>query len=115
MALPELTGDMMTMAGASPKAIAAISFLRLFEKYFDNMATNPDVNIDRMTAAMLICCPEKQQRELMWNKYTEERNAGVGTEDEAIRIVSASVHSVGDLYEYMSNAMGLNEKSTGGG
>lgn len=108
MPLPELTSDISGMAGSSPKNIAAIAILRLYERYFEYMAINPDVNVDRMTAAILISCPEKAQREEMWKRYLAEKEKQDGN------VVTASVYAVGDWYQYMSNAMGLNEKSTGG-
>jgi hypothetical protein len=107
MGMPELTSDIQGMAGSSPKNIAAIAVLRLYEKYFEYMAIHENVNVEQMTAALLICCPEKKRREEMWKTYLEQKKA-TGSE------VSASVYSVGDWYEYMSGAMGLNETSTGG-
>jgi hypothetical protein len=73
MALPEITGDLSGMAGASPKTVATISFLRLYEKYWDNMATNPDFIIDRGTAALIIACPEEEQRNRIWQSYIDEK------------------------------------------
>ena len=108
MGLPELTGDISGMAGMSPKNIAAISVLRLYEKYFDYMATSKDINIDRMTAALLICCPEEHTREELWKKYTDERDKQDGNQ------ITASVLAVGGWYQYMSFAMGLTEQSRGG-
>lgn len=96
------------MAGMSPKNIAAISVLRLYEKYFDYMATSKDINIDRMTAALLICCPEEHKREELWKKYTDERDKQDGNQ------ITASVLAVGGWYQYMSFAMGLTEQSRGG-
>jgi hypothetical protein len=107
MGLPELTSDLNDMAGSSPKTIAAVSVLRLYEKFFDYMSVNPNVNVERMTAALLISCPEKARREAMWTTYLKERDAGGE--------VNAAIYAAGEWYEYMSNAMGLNEKSTGAG
>lgn len=115
MSLPELTSDMTSMAGSSPKQIAAIAVLRLYERYFHEMATNPNVNIDRMTAAILISCPEDKQREAMWKEYCKLRDDEKTGEEQLTRVLTASVMAVGKWYQYMSNAMGLNEKSTGGG
>jgi hypothetical protein len=109
MGLPELTSDINDMAGSSPKTIAAVSVLRLYEKFFDYMSINPNVNVERMTAALLISCPEKAIRERMWKLYLKERDAPGGGE------VNAAIYAAGEWYEYMSNAMGLNEKSTGAG
>ena len=108
MAMPELTGDINDLAGSSPKNIAAIAALRLYEKYFDNMSTNPEVNVDRMTAALLISCTQTKKREEMWEKYTKAKNENGGNE------VFASVIAVGEWYEYMSESLGLSEKSVGG-
>jgi hypothetical protein len=105
MALPEITGDLAGMAGASPKTVATISFLRLYEKYWDNMATNPDFIIDRGTAALIIACPEEEQRNRIWQSYIDEK--------AKTNEVNASVIAVGKMYTYMSDAMGLYEKSTG--
>ena len=108
MGLPELTGDISGMAGMSPKNIAAISVLRLYEKYFDYMATSKDINIDRMTAALLICCPEENRRKELWDLYEKERDREGGNQ------ITASVLAVGGWYQYMSSAMGLTEQSRGG-
>jgi hypothetical protein len=107
MGMPELTSDMSSMAGLSPKKVAAIATLRMFEKYFDFMTNT--YGIEGATAALLITCTEKPQREAMWKRYTDERDKQDGN------LVTASVYSVGDWYQYQCNAMGLNEQSTGGG
>lgn len=107
MGSPDFGSDMM-MAGQSPKVIAAILTMRIYEKYFDYMASGgAEINVERMTAALLITCPEKKQRETMWKTFIDQRK-------ELDSEVAASVYAVGDWYEYMSNAMGLNEKSVGG-
>ena len=108
MGMPELTGDINDMAGSSPKNIAAIAALRLYEKYFDYMASNPEVNIDRMTAALLISCTHKTKREQMWQTYMDKKS------QDGCNEVTASVYAVGEWYEYMSNALGLNDQSVGG-
>lgn len=108
MGMPELTADMGSMAGLSPKKFAAVSILRLYEKYFDFMVEK--YGVEGATAAILISCPERNVREEMWKRYTDERDKENGGNE-----VTASVYSVGDWYQYMSDAMGLNEKSTGGG
>ena len=109
MGLPELTGDISGMAGMSPKNIAAISVLRLYEKYFDYMATGgQNINIDRMTAAILISCPEENRRNELWTIYETERDKPNGNQ------ITASVLAVGGWYQYMSFAMGLTEQSRGG-
>ena len=110
MPMPELTSDMNNMAGLSPKKVAAVAILRLYEKYFDNMAANKDVNIDRMTAAILISCPENDQRERLWKLYRDTRDKD-NNDDQ----LTASVVAVGAWYQYMSGAMGLTESSTMGG
>lgn len=108
MGMPELTGDINALAGSSPKNIAAIAALRLYEKYFDYMAVSENVNIDRLTAALLISCTEKRQREGMWEEYIKLK------ETPDLNPTTASVHAVGMWYEFMSKSLGLTEQSVGG-
>ena len=114
MVMPELTSDVASVAGMSPKKIAGLLILRLYEKFFDNMAANPDVNMDRMTAAILISCPEKAQRERLWKLYVDTRD-----EDENLpmetRVLTAAIKACGEWWQYQCNAMGLNDETTGGG
>jgi hypothetical protein len=106
MGMPEFTTDMSGMAGSSPKNIQAIAILRIYEKYWDQMATNPDFQVDRATAATIITCPDAKQRDKMWQLYL--------TEKENSNEVNASVLAIGAWYSFMADSMGLNEKSTAG-
>jgi hypothetical protein len=107
MGLPELTADISSLAGSSPKNIAAIAVLRLYEKYWEAMALDNNFNVERGTAALIICCPEANKREAIWAKFISER-------DKTGSLTTASVLAVGEWYTYMSSAMGLHEKSYGG-
>ena len=99
----------LSMAGSSPKTIAAILMMRIYEKYFDYMASGGEqINIQRMTAALIITCPEKSKREEIWQTFLTEKDKPNGNE------MSASVYAVGEWYQYMSNALGLNESTYGG-
>jgi hypothetical protein len=106
MGMPEFTTDMSGMAGSSPKNIQAIAILRIYEKYWDQMATNENFQIDRATAATIITCPDAKQRDEMWKFYTAQR--------DKTNAVDASVLAVGMWYSFMADSMGLNEKSTAG-
>jgi hypothetical protein len=115
MGMPELTGDINDFGGSSPKNIAAIAALRLYEKYFDYMSTGEHINIDRMTAALLISCTETQEREKMWNTYrTERKRLTDEGETDLTAETTASVLAVGKWYEFMSKCLGLTEQSIGG-
>ena len=115
MAMPEINGDINDMAGSSPKNIAAIAALRLYEKYFDYMAVGEHVNIDRMTAALLISCTETKQRKTLWETYLTEKKAVLDKGEEDLTAeTTASVEAVGQWYEYMSKMLGLTETSIGG-
>ena len=109
MPVTELTADISSMAGSSPKSIAAIMTLRLYEKYFDYLAHNVGggIDIDGLTAAILISCPEKTLREKMWSDYVTEK-------EKTGDVKTASVHAVGDWWTYMVDAMGLQEVTSGG-
>jgi hypothetical protein len=112
MGMPELTSDLSDMAGLSPKKVAAVAALRLYEKYVDYMAKPEGVSIDGLTAAVIISCTEEAQREAMWQAYLDERDKQDG--GSAAKF-TASVYAIGKWYQYMSNSMGLTERSTGGG
>lgn len=115
MGMPELTGDIGDLAGSSPKTIAAILTLRLYEKYFDYMAAGEKISIDKMTAALLISCTESTERKKLWDQYlTEKKRILDQGEPTASAETTASVIAVGGWYEFMSKSLGLTETSVGG-
>jgi hypothetical protein len=115
MGMPELTGDINDFAGSSPKIVAAIAALRLYEKYFDYMSTGEHINIDRMTAALLISCTDTGKRKKLWESYVSEKKKIVEDGESVVSAdTTASVLAVGDWYEYMSKSLGLTEQSIGG-
>ena len=73
------------------------------------MSMGENVNVERMIAALIVSCPEEKQRNAIWTKYINERDAPGGS------VTKAAIYAAGTWYQYMSNAMGLYEQSTGGG
>lgn len=107
MPMPELTSDMSSLVNLSPVKVARVGAVRLYEQYFDHMTTTH--GIDGATVAMIILCTEQEKRKSFWGTYTKIRDDETSQHTQQSRMLSASVQSIGDLYSYMSSAMGLSE------
>lgn len=107
MPMPELTSDMSSLVNLSPVKVARVGAVRLYEQYFDHMTLTH--GLDGATVAMIILCTEPAKRKSFWDTYIKIRDDERSEHTQESRLLSASVQSIGDLYSYMSSAMGLSE------
>lgn len=105
--MPELTSDMSSLVNLSPVKVARVAAVRLYEQYFDHMTITH--GLDGATVAMIILCTEPEKRKSFWNTYTKIRDDENSEHTQDSRLLSASIQSIGDLYSYMSSAMGLSD------
>ena len=73
---------------------------------YDPDSQKSRVNVDSATAALVSFCPNREKREFLWKFYNQVKST--------TGITTASVLTVGELVQYLSETLEFEEMSTGG-
>lgn len=105
----DLTHTNTLLGSGSPKAMYVFFLLSLCKNFFESMRDDPSPkNIDSATLALVAFCPNRAERERLFEFYTKEK------EGEQKNSLSASVKTVGELISYLSEKLEFEEEATGG-
>ena len=109
MAIPQISFDTLNTQGGKPKDYYLLEFFRLYEKYWDDITKNSgnEASIDLATGLLIGCCPHKPTRDQLWHDYVTLKN-----ESSAM---TATILTVGDLWEYLSKTLEFTEDAYGSG
>ena len=99
--------------GGSPKGLYLYFLLQQCAKHQWTLASTKEdgyVNIERSCLGLITWCPDKNKRQYLFESYQQKKQEYGGETEEAI--VSASVFVVGELVDYLNEALQFTDAST---
>jgi hypothetical protein len=105
---PTQTLTLGSTQGGSPSDVYLFFYLRLCDRFFDNIDPKNRPLLDARIAALIAFLPDKEARENIWTTYTGSTNSNP---DDTL---SASIHAVGNCIEYFAAVMDLTKVSWAG-
>jgi hypothetical protein len=102
------SGSGSTITGGSPKIIYTIFLIGLCKSHFDSMEPDKMMAVNYKTAALIAYCPSREKRDELWTMYSDE----VGDASDMSKVVSASVHAIGELMSYLNSVLEFETTST---
>jgi hypothetical protein len=94
--------------GGSPSDVYLFFYLRLCDRFFDNIDPKNRNLLDARIAALIAFLPDKSAREEIWAEYSNT------TAKDPDNTLTASIHAVGNCIEYFSSVMDLTKVSWAG-
>jgi hypothetical protein len=107
-----LTSGGGSVSGGSPKIIYTIFLIGLCKSHFEAMGSGSISIVNFKTAALIAYCPNRDKRDELWRTYSEESKMSGDPEQDMSKMVTASVHAVGELMSYLNTVLEFETVST---
>jgi hypothetical protein len=116
MALPQINLESLSAIGGKPKDFFLLEFFRLYEKYWDQMLEHPEdgTAIDAATGLLMATCPNRKTREDLWAHYVAKKAGDKENNIPKSTPLTASILTVGELFDYLNTTMEFTEEAYAG-
>jgi hypothetical protein len=94
--------------GGSPSDVYLFFYLRLCDRFFDNIDPKDKKMLDARVAALIAFLPDNETRTQIWTEYSNK------TQTDPDHTLSAAIYAVGSCVEYFAQVMDLTKVSWAG-